>query len=96
MSCKKNMWNNWESDNWDNVCYYKCKNGCSKNCNKEIARTKCLIDDIRAKNNLLGKDLKDAKQNQKVVKSALDNIDDNVANLVKDIGHIEEDRKSVV
>lgn len=90
MSCKKNIWNNCESNKWDNVCYYKYKNGCSKNCNKDIAKTKCIIDDIRAKNNLLGKDLKDAKENQKVVKCALDNIDDNVANLVKDIGNIED------
>lgn len=90
MSCKNNIGNGCEDDKWDNVCYYKCKNCSSKNCNKEIARTKDLINDIKNKNNILGKDLKDAKQNQKVVKSALESIDDNVANLVKDIGHIED------
>ena len=90
MSYKNNICNSCEGDKWDNVCYYKCKNGNSKNCNKEIARTKDLINDIKDKNNMLGKDLKDAKENQKVVKSALESIDDNVANLVKDIGHIED------
>lgn len=90
MSYKDNMWNSCEGDKWDNVCYYKCKNDNSKNCNKEIAKTKRLIDNIKDKNNMLGKDLKDANQNQKVVKSALENIDENVANLVKDIGDIED------
>lgn len=90
MSYKNNMWNSCEKNKWDNVCYYKCKNSSCKNCNKEIAKTKGLIDYIKETNNMLGKDLKDAKHNQKEVKSSLENIDDNVANLVKDIADIEE------
>ncbi|MGL5755771.1 MAG: hypothetical protein ACRCYC_10640 [Paraclostridium sp.] len=95
MSCKNSGWNNCGcSDNkkWENVCYYKCKdNGCgSKKCKKEIEETKGLIDDGRDKNNDLGKDLKDALDNQKYAKDAVKGIEDNIDNLAKNLEDIQK------
>ncbi|WP_250673576.1 hypothetical protein LZ906_005235 [Paraclostridium ghonii] len=92
MSCKKNGWNECEDINkWENICYYKCKdNGCvGENCKNDIEKTEKIIDSIKVKNEQLGNDLKDAKDNQNKVKSALVGINDNVGNLATNLGEIE-------
>lgn len=92
MSYKQNSWNECENANkWENVCYYKCKDhGCGgENCKKDIERTENIIDSIKLRNEELGNDLKNAKENQKEVKSALVAINDNVGNLANNLGEIE-------
>ncbi|MGL5651598.1 MAG: hypothetical protein ACRDDE_07570 [Paraclostridium sp.] len=92
MSYKQNGWNECENANkWENVCYYKCKDhGCGgENCKKDIERTENIIDSIKVRNEELGNDLKNAKENQKEVKSALVAINDNVGNLANNLGEIE-------
>lgn len=92
MSYKKNAWNECEHINkWENICYYKCKdNGCvGENCKNDIEKTEKLIDSIKVNNEKLGNDLKDAKDSQNKVKSALVGINDSVGNLATNLGEIE-------
>ena len=92
MSYKQNGSKECENANkWENVCYYKCKDhGCGgENCKKDIERTENIIDNIKVRNEELGNDLKNAKENQKEVKSALVAINDNVGNLANNLGEIE-------
>lgn len=92
MSYKQNGWNECEHINkWENVCYYKCKdNGCGgENCKKDIEKTENLIEGIKIKNDQLRDDLKDARDNQNKVKSAIVGINDNVGNLATNLGEIE-------
>jgi archaellum component FlaC len=95
MSSKNKMWNECSSNNtrkWDNVCYYKCNdNGCgSKKCKKEVCEAKDILDKIKDKNDNLGDNLKDAKENQEDVKDALKDIAENVCKLSNDLDKIRK------
>ncbi|GAA0105124.1 hypothetical protein UT300013_17480 [Paraclostridium sordellii] len=95
MSCKNNIWKGYkciENQKWDNVCYYKCKdNGCGpKKCKEEIKDAKDLIDDAKDTNNMLGKDLKDALENQNAAKEGIKGLEDNLLNLACDLSDIKK------